>query len=116
VRGNALPYAPSLRAHGALTYTLPNALVMRIDGLYVNEQFTDNFETRAGSANGRVGLVPAYAIFDASVRWTVPNANGLTVIGSAKNMADRTYIASRRPEGIKSGLPRLLTLGVTWGN
>ncbi len=116
VRGNVLPYAPSLRAHGALTYTLPNALVMRIDGLYVKEQFTDNFETRAGSANGRVGLVPAYAIFDASVRWTVPNANGLTVIGSAKNMADRTYIASRRPEGIKSGLPRLLTLGVTWGN
>lgn len=116
VRGNVLPYAPALRGHAAITYTLPNTLVLRVDGIYVDAQFTDNFETRAGSANGRVGLVPAYAIFDASVRWTLPNTNGLSLTGSAKNIGDRTYIASRRPEGIKVGLPRLLTLGVSWGN
>ncbi len=114
VRANALPYAPRLRAHAAATLTLPNQLVLRVDALQVGAQFSDNFETVAGSANGRFGRVPAYAIFDASVRYTIPGGGGVGVVGSVKNLTDRTYISSRRPEGIQVGMPRLLTVGLSW--
>ena len=39
---------------------------------------------------------------------------GVRIAGSVKNVADRTYVASRRPEGIKVGLPRHATVGLSW--
>jgi hypothetical protein len=37
---------------------------------------------------------------------------GVTLLASVKNLADATFIASRRPEGIKPGAPRMVTVGV----
>ena len=39
---------------------------------------------------------------------------GAHFVGSVKNITDRVYIVSRRPEGIKVGLPRLVTLDISW--
>ncbi len=115
IEGNRLPYAPRHRASGALTLEHPSGVVLRADGTYVSEQFADNFETLAGSANGRVGLIPAYRVFDVSARSPVPGIRRLTFTASVKNLSGATYIASRRPEGIKPGLPRLVSVGVIWG-
>ena len=115
VRGNALPYAPRHRAHGAVTVEHPAGLRVRLDGSYVGAQFSDNFETRDGSANGRIGQIPAYRIYDVSMQYDLPGIEGARITGAVKNLSDLTYIASRRPEGIKVGLPRLLTLGLSWG-
>ncbi|MGI9076961.1 MAG: TonB-dependent receptor domain-containing protein [Gemmatimonadaceae bacterium] len=115
IDGNQLPYAPRQRANGALTFEHPSGVVIRADGTYVSEQFADNFETLAGSANGRVGLIPAYRVFDASARLPVPGISRLIVTASVKNLSGATYIASRRPEGIKPGLPRLVSVGVILG-
>ena len=114
VRGNTLPYAPRHRVHSSLTYEHLSGFRARVDGTFVGAQFTDNFETVAGSANGRVGEIPAYRIFDASVQYDLPALPGVRLTGSLKNIASRTYITSRRPEGIKVGVPRLLTLGLAW--
>ena len=114
IEGNRLPYAPRHRASGALTLE-QSGVVMRADVTYVSEQFSDNFETLAGSANGRVGLIPSYRVFDVSARAPVPGIRRLTVMASVKNLSDAIYIASRRPEGIKAGIPRLLTVGAIWG-
>lgn len=114
VRGHALPYAPRHRAHAALTFEHTSGLRARVDGSFVGAQFSDNFETVAGSANGRVGRIPAYRVFDASLQYDLPALDGVRIVGSVKNLADRVYIASRRPEGIKVGLPRLATLGLSW--
>lgn len=114
VRGNTLPYAPRHRVHSAVTYEHLGGFRARVDGTFVGAQFSDNFETVAGSANGRVGEIPAHRIFDASVQYDLPALPGVRLTASLKNIAGRTYIASRRPEGIKVGMPRLVTFGLSW--
>lgn len=115
VRGNTLPYSPRLTTHASATFDHPSGLILRADATSVGDQFTDNFETVAGSSNGRTGVVPAYRVFDVSARYTLPGADGLELTASAKNFTDSYYIASRRPEGIKPGLPRLISFGLEWG-
>ena len=114
VRGNRLPYAPALTASASLTFDHPSGVLLRLDGLHVGEQFADNFETRAGSANGRVGLIPAYRVYGFSARYRLPVLSDLSVSAAVKNVAGNKYIASRRPEGIKPGLPRTVFAGVEW--
>jgi len=115
VRGNRLPYSPRLTTHASATLDHPSGLILRADVTSVGEQFTDNFETVAGSSNGRTGVVPAYRVLDVSARYTISGAGGLELTASAKNFTDGYYIASRRPEGIKPGLPRLVSFGLKWG-
>lgn len=116
VRGNALPYAPRHRVHAAIAFDHPAAGIrVRVDGMVVGRQFSDNFETLAGSANGRVGVIPAHRVLDASAQFEIPGLSGVRVTAAVRNAMDRTYIVSRRPEGIKAGLPRLATLGLSWG-
>ena len=114
VRGNRLPYSPALTASGSVTLDHPSGLLVRLDGLHVAEQFADNFETRPGSANGRVGLIPAHRVFDLAARYRLPVWTGLSFSATVKNLAGRKYIASRRPEGIKPGLPRTAFAGLDW--
>ncbi|MFN0097304.1 MAG: TonB-dependent receptor domain-containing protein [Gemmatimonadaceae bacterium] len=115
VRGNTVPYAPRNRAHAALSVELPAGIRVRFDGTFVGAQFSDNFETRTGSANGRVGEIPAFRVYDAALQYEIPGLAGVRLTGAVKNIAGTTYIASRRPEGIKVGLPRLASLGFSWG-
>ncbi|MEX2180874.1 MAG: TonB-dependent receptor [Gemmatimonadaceae bacterium] len=137
VRGNALPYSPRQRAHASLTFEptagpqlrLDAVFVgaqfsdnfetaagsqLRLDAVFVGAQFSDNFETAAGSANGRIGRIPAQQVIDASLRLPLGVLGDAELVAAAKNVLDRTYIASRRPEGIKVGLPRHLSLGLSW--
>ncbi len=78
-------------------------------------QFTDNFQTVQAIPNGRNGQIPGYSVWDAAATYRLPWAGGITAFGAVKNLFDETYIASRRPEGIKPGLPRLLNVGVRVG-
>lgn len=114
VRGNRLPYSPALTASASLTLDHPSGLLLRLDGLHVGEQFADNFETRAGSANGRVGLIPAHRVIDLAARYRLPRVTSLSVSASVKNLRDSKHIASRRPEGIKPGLRRTAFAGLEW--
>ena len=115
VRGNTLPYAPRHRVHAALAFEHPGAGVrVRLDALAVSRQFSDYFETVPGSANGRVGAIPTYSTLDASAHYDIPGLRGLSASATVRNLSGHTYIASRRPEGIKVGLPRLATLGLGW--
>ena len=111
VHGNDLPYAPRRRAHVAATFEHPAGLTARFDASFVGDQFGDNFETVAGSADGRTGLIPAHRILNASARWRLPRVHAMALTASVRNLTGATYIASRRPEGIKPGLPRLWMVG-----
>jgi Fe(3+) dicitrate transport protein len=111
VRGNRLPYAPESTTALALSLEHPAGFALRLDGTRVGEQFSDNFETRAATANGRLGLIPAYEVWNLSGSYDTP-VRGVSLFGTVKNLADATYIASRRPEGIRPSTPRLLQLGV----
>lgn len=115
VKGNRLPYAPSELLNAALTFEHPAGLMLRVDGSWVGEQFSDLFQTRAGSANGRTGLIPSHRLLDVSARYNLPVLGSAAVLASVRNVLGETYIVSRRPEGIKPSLPRLAMLGFSWG-
>jgi Fe(3+) dicitrate transport protein len=68
----------------------------------------------AAAANGRIGLIAAYSTWNMAASYRLP-VSGMTVFGTVKNLTDATYIASRRPEGIKPGVPRLVQAGVRMG-
>ena len=114
IRGNRLPYAPRHLLSGSVELGAEGRFALRLDALRVAAQFADNLETAAPGANGRTGLIPAHFVAGLSGWWRVPGT-GLRAVGTLKNLFDRTYIASRRPEGIKPGLPRLLQLGLEAG-
>ncbi|CAN5638800.1 TonB-dependent receptor family protein [soil metagenome] len=114
VRGNRLPYAPATTASASLTLDHPSGVLLRLNGLHVGEQFSDNFETRAGSANGRTGLIPAYRVLDLAARYRLPMRADISLSAAVKNIGGNKYIASRRPEGIKPGLPRTVSAGLDW--
>jgi Fe(3+) dicitrate transport protein len=113
IQGNRLPYAPRHLLTVAGTLGFRNGLQLRVDGLRVSDQFADNFETRDGTPNGRVGLIPAYTVWNASATWDIPGTP-VSTVASVKNLLGRRYVSSRRPEGIKPGLPRHIQAGVEW--
>ncbi|CAN5372855.1 TonB-dependent receptor family protein [soil metagenome] len=112
VKGNRLPYAPRFMSSGSLTFMGGNGIELRTEVTYVGEQFADNFETRAASLTGLVGVIPAYTAWGASGRAPLPLMESATVTWSVKNLFGATYVASRRPEGIKPGSPRTAFVGL----
>lgn len=110
LNGNRTPYAPTWLFSGALTAEPVQGLSLRLTGNYVGEQFADELNTVAATANGRTGRLSAYALLDATASYRFGRHVAFSVAG--KNLAGARYIASRRPEGIRVGTPRLLTAGV----
>ena len=113
VKGFRLPYAPENLISMRFRYTHPTGLSLGLNGSYVSEQFADNVNTKEGSSNGRTGLIPSYNIWDFSGQYQFHNFPLRTSL-SIKNMFNRKYIASRRPEGIKPGLFRQMIVGLDY--
>jgi Fe(3+) dicitrate transport protein len=115
VNGNFTPYAPQWMVTSAMTVKhQQTGLATRLGLTYVSGQYTDPFNTRAPQNNGREGYIPAYEVIDVSVFYPIERLNA-TVNVSAKNLLDKRYIASRRPQGIMLGNPRMITAGVRYG-
>lgn len=110
--GNRLPYAPDNVANLGLTFN-HEALTLGLWGTYVDEQFADYENTLAGSADGKRGLIDDYLLADFNAAWQFND--DLRVFGTVKNIADKTYISSRAPEGIFTGMGRTFQLGVSVG-
>ncbi|MFD2526615.1 TonB-dependent receptor family protein [Flavihumibacter stibioxidans] len=111
VRDNKLPYAPSFIWNGSIGFEAKKGWGLRMLGNYVTEQYSDELNTELPTANGRIGKIDARFLFDASVWYQFPSRN-ITLSVCAKNLGDNRYIASRRPEGIKVGLPAFVTAGI----
>lgn len=111
LREKQLPYAPQVTLTSAFTFEAPFGLGLRITGTYIGKQFTDPLNTITPSADGRIGELPDYLILDGSLYWKVTKIF-TTFRLSAKNMTNERYIASRRPQGIKVGLPIFITGGL----
>ncbi len=110
IAGNRTPYAPNLLLSSALSLELSQGLQVRITSTYVGDQMTDEENSIEPAANGRSGLMEDYFLLDATVQYTFPQLR-TTFLLSGKNLTDQRYISSRRPEGIRVGLPRFLTAG-----
>jgi len=109
--GNELPYAPKLTFSTGLIISAPFGTTLYISGKYHGKQFTDELNSINPSANGRAGLIDEKIIFNSTIEHKLNNL-GITLFVSIKNIFDERYISSRRPQGIKVGLPRMILGGI----
>ncbi|MCI0450509.1 MAG: TonB-dependent receptor plug domain-containing protein [Chlorobi bacterium] len=111
VRDNDLPYAPNINLTASLEFLSPVGFDFLVTGNYVGKQFTDELNMVLPSNDGLTGELSSRFIIDLTARYTLKKFNSSLYI-SIKNLSDERYIASRRPQGIKVGLPRVITAGI----
>lgn len=108
---NNLPYAPSILTNVALYFKSDFGLNIRLNGNYVGDQFADDLNLIIPTNDGRKGQIPGYFVLDASASYTIPKIR-TTIRLNVKNLTDQRYIVSRRPTGIKVGMPLLFMAGL----
>ena len=111
VRGNLLPYSPEWTFWGGFTAELDFGLGFNINSTFVSSQFTDEINSILPSADGRNGKIEARNVIDAGMYYRLPK-KAITLRLNVKNLTDERFIASRRPQGIRVGLPRWFLGGV----
>mgnify|MGYP001222923638 FL=1 len=111
IKGNKTPYAPEYYLTSALNAMLKFGLGAQITAQWVGAQYTDLLNTTLPSADGRIGKLQAYQIFDVNLYYTIPKTK-VTFNTAVKNMTNERFITSRRPQGIRVGNPRFLSVGV----
>jgi len=128
INGNSTPYAPALLLNSALYFESSFGLGAKLSAHYTSSQFTDQLNTKStdtfivldqndpnysyvqATANGRIGEIPAHFVMNAGI-WYRFNNSGFEVNAAVKNLLNERYIVSRRPQGIRVGLPRFITAG-----
>lgn len=113
INGNRTPYAPEWFGTASIIFESPFGLQARITGNYTGEQFSDELNTITASPNGRVGQIDDYWVVDASLGYHIKKWN-TTVNLAVKNITDERFIVSRRPQGIRVGLPRYISGGFSY--
>ena len=84
---------------------------MQFAANYVGKQFTDQLNSIEPSADGQTGQMPSFIVMDVTGSYFISQLNSSIFI-SVKNLFDERYIASKRPQGIKVGMPRMITAGI----
>ena len=112
INGNRLPYAPEYTLSSMLQFKMPFGVGMNLTATYISEQFTDELNTIKPSADGTIGLMDAFLLMDLTMFYEINSKSDFYI--SIKNLSDERYIASRRPQGIKVGIPRLLSVGIDY--
>jgi Fe(3+) dicitrate transport protein len=105
--GDELPYIPEhqLRASGGL---LARQWRFNIGASYIGD-----LRTKAGQgAFVDTESIDARVVWDAVAAWNFTPK--LSTYLKVDNLFDETYIAARRPAGVRPGLPRTAYLGLTY--
>lgn len=111
--GNRLPYAPTNTFSALLGIRHRRGLGFQIDLSHIADQFGDNQQTLAGSADGTVGRLPAYQVANLMLDYRIRRERWeFTPYFTIKNVANELYIASRAPQGIQPGLFRQTNFGL----
>ena len=110
VKNNQLPYSAKLMLWNALGMDLQNGFGFRVSGNYIGAQFTDELNTESASANGRTGKLDSRFVVDGNAFYKIPKTKAVFNV-AVKNLTNQRYITTRRPEGIRVSLPRMLTAG-----
>jgi Fe(3+) dicitrate transport protein len=113
ITGNRLVYSPKHLAATTIGYSHSNGFDALIEAIHTGEQFGDDLNSIAVSANGQRGLIPAYTVWNAAVNYRIGKLERYapTVFIAVKNLADDAFIVDRR-RGIMVGMPRLIQGGV----
>lgn len=110
IKGNRTPYAPSFMINSGLDLTLPIGLSFSINGKYTGKQYTDELNTSTPSASGEIGILPSFIVLNGTLAYRLKK-HDVAFSVSMKNITNERYIASRRPQGIRVGIPRFISFG-----
>ncbi len=113
IKGNRTPYSPEWILNTSLTYEHVSSAMVRIGYNYIGQQFGNAFNTVLPTNNGRSGLIPAYNTLDVTAGYTIPKIN-TQISFSVKNLTNERFIVTRRPQGIRLGLPRFIMVSVEY--
>jgi len=108
VSGNRLPYAPEHMLTIGVGYAQPSGLDLLLEAVRVSDQFGDDLNIVAPTADGQRGLIPGYTIWNTAVNYDLGRA---TVFFTVKNLLNDMFIVDRA-RGVLPGSPRLLQAGV----
>src|SRR3989339_44100 len=111
VKENKLPYAPEFLSSLLINLQTPFNFQLNFSGTFVGEQYTDELNTIIPSPDGQIGMMNSYVVLDLNAKYHMESL-GSSIFISVKNLTDERYIASRRPQGIKVGIPRMITAGL----
>ena len=90
--GRTPQYAPGHLVRTGLVYSRGNALKLGLTGTLSADSFADD-------GNTAQRYVPAYAVWDLTGEWRIPNTP-IRVIGGVNNVFDEDYYSRVRPDGI----------------
>jgi Fe(3+) dicitrate transport protein len=105
INGNKTPYAPEYYLNYALNYETKFNLGFIFSANYTGSQYGDVLNTTNPSFDGRIGRLKKYSVYDVNLYYK-SNKLKTTFNFTVKNVFDERYIVSRRPQGIRVGLPR----------
>lgn len=111
-RGDEIPYVPQHQLSLGAGW-VGDRWALSLDGAY-------NAEMRTTAGQGPVaddladndGGIPSYWTWDAAVERGV---GGFRLFAQVRNLTDETYLAARRPAGLRPGLPRTVVVGAKVG-
>ena len=112
VKDNKLPYAPEWSGFSRISLAHDSGFSGYVKATYTGRQYGDVLNRTEPTGNGREGILDSYTVVDAGLRYRLPVATSASLSLSVKNLTDERYISSRRPQGIRLGLPRMLTFGL----
>lgn len=110
VTGHRLPYAPEHLLTFTLGYQHPSGIDAQIELVRVSDQFSDDLNSIAPSADGQLGLIPGHSVWNAAVSYLIAPLKG-SVFVAIKNASDALYIVDRS-RGVIPGMPRTVQAGV----
>ena len=105
--GDALPYSPE--------HQLRLSAGLESERFRVNlaANYVGKMRTKAGQgAYEPKSSIESHVVWDAIATWSFTES--LSTYIKVDNLLDETYVASRRPSGVRPGLPRTAYLGLTF--
>ncbi len=112
VTGNRLTYAPEHLVTASLGVSAMEQLAVRLESVFVGDQYSDDLNTVEITPNGRQGIVPAHTVWNLAANYTIPSLR-LTMLLTVKNMFDNVYVVDLS-RGMLPGAPRLVQYGLEW--
>lgn len=108
---NSLPYAPNFKWSCNLNFRTNWGLSLELSSIYTGKQFTDQLNSLSPSNDGLIGIIDGYNLLNFSGKYSFIDSK-IALNFKVNNILDLRYISSRRPQGIKVGLPRIITAGI----
>lgn len=112
VTGNRLPYAPEVTLTSTFGYSHPMGVNVMFEAVHISDQFADDLNTVASSADGQRGLLPGNTTWNTTLSYASERLHS-TFFVTVKNLLDDTFLVDRS-RGMLPNSPRLVQGGVKY--